>query len=112
MEALACHIPLIAYRPLPGHGVANAAAFQQAGLAPWARCVEELSDLLLAVADRGGSAPGAASNLLAYPDPAQAILQLATSRPTSGPQSPITMTSGDRELVSAGQGSAPIHGSR
>jgi len=35
LEALATGVPVVSYRCLPGHGVANAAALQSAGLSPW-----------------------------------------------------------------------------
>ena len=34
--------PAVTYRPIPGHGRANAAVLDDAGLAPWARTREEL----------------------------------------------------------------------
>jgi processive 1,2-diacylglycerol beta-glucosyltransferase len=37
LEALACGLPVLSYRALPGHGRTNAAALQQAGWAPWVR---------------------------------------------------------------------------
>jgi UDP-N-acetylglucosamine:LPS N-acetylglucosamine transferase len=37
LEALACGLPVLSYRPLPGHGLASAAALAQAGWAPWVR---------------------------------------------------------------------------
>ncbi|WP_152626708.1 glycosyltransferase [Streptacidiphilus carbonis] len=37
LEALACGLPVASYRCIPGHGQTNAAALQQAGLAPWIR---------------------------------------------------------------------------
>ncbi len=46
LEALAWGTPVITYRPLPGHGVANSANLERAGLVPWARTVRELAVLL------------------------------------------------------------------
>ncbi len=46
LEALASGVPLVSYRCLPGHGVANAAALQRLGLAPWPRTSKELSAAL------------------------------------------------------------------
>ncbi|ABL81065.1 MULTISPECIES: glycosyltransferase [unclassified Nocardioides] len=43
LEALASGKPVITYRPLPGHGVANSANLEAAGLIPWARTPEELA---------------------------------------------------------------------
>lgn len=41
-EALACRTRVVLFRPLPGHGRCNAAALDEAGLAPWARSPREL----------------------------------------------------------------------
>jgi UDP-N-acetylglucosamine:LPS N-acetylglucosamine transferase len=46
LEALASGTPVITYRPLPGHGIANSANLEAAGLVPWARHVDELALLL------------------------------------------------------------------
>ena len=48
LEAMAAGVPVITYRCLPGHGMSNAEALQEAGLVPWARGVEDLRQLLLA----------------------------------------------------------------
>ena len=37
LEALACGVPVLTYRCLPGHGSANAQALAEAGWAPWIR---------------------------------------------------------------------------
>jgi UDP-N-acetylglucosamine:LPS N-acetylglucosamine transferase len=41
-EALVAGLPAVTYRPIAGHGRANAAVLDDAGLAPWARTREEL----------------------------------------------------------------------
>lgn len=46
LESLATAVPMITYRPIPGHGLANAAALQDAGLAPWVRDRRELAAAL------------------------------------------------------------------
>jgi UDP-N-acetylglucosamine:LPS N-acetylglucosamine transferase len=48
LEALASGTPVITYRPIPGHGIANAANLEAAGLVPWARRVDDLALLLSA----------------------------------------------------------------
>jgi UDP:flavonoid glycosyltransferase YjiC (YdhE family) len=48
LEALASGIPLVSYRCLPGHGVANAAAMERLGLSAWPRTPGELSSVLAA----------------------------------------------------------------
>ncbi|HEY3748510.1 MAG TPA: glycosyltransferase [Pseudonocardiaceae bacterium] len=41
-EALACGLPVVTYRCLPGHGRSNARVLAQEGLVPWIRCPEDL----------------------------------------------------------------------
>jgi UDP-N-acetylglucosamine:LPS N-acetylglucosamine transferase len=43
-EALVSGLPAVTYRPIPGHGRANAAALDRGGLAPWARSAQELAE--------------------------------------------------------------------
>lgn len=53
-EAVAAGVPVVSYRCLPGHGETNAAAMEQAGLAPWARDERELArHLSRALSGRG-----------------------------------------------------------
>ena len=46
LQALALGTPLISYRPLPGHGEANAEALRTEGLAPWPRTAHDLGSVL------------------------------------------------------------------
>ena len=46
LEALASGTPVVTYRPVPGHGVANSRNLDRAGLIPWARTREELAVLV------------------------------------------------------------------
>jgi UDP-N-acetylglucosamine:LPS N-acetylglucosamine transferase len=59
LEALASGTPLISYRPLAGHGRANALAMEEAGLAPYVRSREDLPAALemMAHAPRTGRLP-------------------------------------------------------
>jgi len=55
-QALATGTPVLTYRPIPGHGVTNAAALERAGLVPWARSAADLAghlELLLGRAVAG-----------------------------------------------------------
>lgn len=73
-EAHACGTPVVMFRPLPGHGRANALALERTGTAHYARSAAELTALLRApvpLRTSGGSTDGA--------DSVAAILQLATS---------------------------------
>ncbi|WFE56033.1 glycosyltransferase [Micromonospora sp. WMMD712] len=49
-EALSCGLPVITYRPLPGHGRANAAILAAAGLTRWAPSAEQLRRALATLA--------------------------------------------------------------
>lgn len=78
LEALASGVPVITYRPIPGHGVANSANLEKAGLIPWARTSDELA-LLLAGAGRATrvdrlptGAPDVVALLTGQPEPAVA----------------------------------------
>ncbi|MBA2323262.1 MAG: glycosyltransferase, partial [Pseudonocardiales bacterium] len=42
-EALTAGLPAITFRPIPGHGTANAATLAEAGLAPWPKDHAELA---------------------------------------------------------------------
>lgn len=46
LEALASGTPVVTYRPLPGHGVANARNLAASGLIPWAQTTADLALLL------------------------------------------------------------------
>ena len=48
LEAMACAVPVLSYRCLPGHGQTNAAALEAAGLA---RCPRDQGELAEALAD-------------------------------------------------------------
>jgi UDP-N-acetylglucosamine:LPS N-acetylglucosamine transferase len=82
LEALACGVPVVSYRCLPGHGHTNAAALDAAGLAVWIRTSAELPALLAEVLDgpRGSRQVTAGSALFDRVDPARAISLLANHR--------------------------------
>jgi UDP-N-acetylglucosamine:LPS N-acetylglucosamine transferase len=46
LEALACRVPVLTYRCLPGHGRTNAAALADAGWANWVRARQHLATAL------------------------------------------------------------------
>lgn len=52
-EALACGLPVVVFRPLPGHGRFNARALASSGLAPYARTDGELIAAVHRLARRG-----------------------------------------------------------
>jgi UDP-N-acetylglucosamine:LPS N-acetylglucosamine transferase len=56
-EAWVAGLPTVTYRPIPGHGRANARVLQEAGLAPWARTPAELARCLRAELGRDRTPP-------------------------------------------------------
>lgn len=57
LESLATAVPMLTYRPIPGHGLANAAALEHAGLAPWVRDRSELATALRTAMQDGSRSP-------------------------------------------------------
>ena len=66
-ESLVAGLPAVTYRPIPGHGRANARVLDDAGLAPWARDRADLARHLHAQVARGRAEHR-------FPDPADLIL--------------------------------------
>jgi UDP-N-acetylglucosamine:LPS N-acetylglucosamine transferase len=73
-ESLVAGLPAVTYRPIPGHGRANATVLDAAGLAPWARNRSDLARHLHAQAARGRSRRG-------FPDPADLVLGRSAPAP-------------------------------
>jgi UDP-N-acetylglucosamine:LPS N-acetylglucosamine transferase len=71
MEAMASQVPVISYRCLPGHGVANAAVLAAAGVSPWPRTPEDFRVELWRALARRPSEPAHAA------DAADIVAQLA-----------------------------------
>jgi processive 1,2-diacylglycerol beta-glucosyltransferase len=71
-EALVSRLPAVTYRPIPGHGRANAAALEASGLAPWAHDRLQLGELIRKQISAGAppTPPG---------DPTNAVLKLLTA---------------------------------
>ncbi|MEU4244854.1 glycosyltransferase [Actinoplanes sp. NPDC026619] len=72
LEALAGGVPVISYRCLPGHGVANAAVLERLGQVPWPRTVGELRDAARSVLRTGPART-------AVPEAAELIRSLAVA---------------------------------
>ena len=74
VEAMACGVPVVTYRPIPGHGIANAAAMARAGVSRWVRTAGELGPALAELINGGqAKAQRAAALTLFESDPATAI---------------------------------------
>ena len=56
-EALVAGLPAVTYRPIPGHGRANARVLRDSGMAPWARTPAELGVLLHSLLGRDRTPP-------------------------------------------------------
>lgn len=68
-EALVSGLPAVTYRPIPGHGRANAAVLDLGGFAPWARDANQLAQLMWEQQHRG-------RRPLSGGDPAEAMLAI------------------------------------
>jgi UDP-N-acetylglucosamine:LPS N-acetylglucosamine transferase len=66
-EAMVAGLPAVTYRPIPGHGRANADVLDRAGLAPWAHTPGELGAHLRAAVD-------CERVRRTFPDPADRVL--------------------------------------
>ena len=77
LEALACGVPVLSYRCLPGHGRANADALAQAGLAAWPADPPELATELAAAV----LAPRPETPDLVLADPSACLAELLGAEP-------------------------------
>ena len=73
-ESLVSGLPAVTYRPIPGHGAANADVLERFGLAPWARSADELAAALQAALRRG-------KQRASLGDPTDAVLGYLPSAP-------------------------------
>jgi UDP-N-acetylglucosamine:LPS N-acetylglucosamine transferase len=97
LEALAGGLPVVSYRCIPGHGQTNAAALDEAGLAPWIREPDRLAPTLteLLHGPRGRAQREAGLALFtAAPGPVPAVKAMAR-----GPLSTTTVPSRRRPLA-------------
>lgn len=74
LETLACGVPLVSYRCVPGHGLANSQVLAAAGLAPLVTGVEDLR----AVIAGPPSTTAAVGRLFDAPDPADVLMAVAS----------------------------------
>jgi UDP-N-acetylglucosamine:LPS N-acetylglucosamine transferase len=84
LEAIACEVPVIAYRPLPGHGAANAVALHETGMGRYATDPESLAKYLAEPWPTAFSPYAVARprEIFDYPDPVDFVLdRLGMNRP-------------------------------
>lgn len=88
-EALVAGLPAVTYRPIPGHGRANASVLDRSGLALWARTPAALPDVLHRQLAR-------TRILASLPDPTEVVLaSLGLPRPAQpSSQTPSTPPAG------------------
>ncbi|WP_327430721.1 MGDG synthase family glycosyltransferase [Streptomyces sp. NBC_01236] len=81
LEALASGLPVVSYRCIPGHGQTNAAALEEAGLAPWIREPDRLAPTLTQLLHGPHRQAQRAADLALYTSaasgPAQTVAALA-----------------------------------
>ncbi len=87
LEALALGVPVLLFRPIPGHGSLNARVMARAGVARWARSDRELRALLGAAARRDPADP-APQREPDLPSGIALLVALAGFRPAGPPGGP------------------------
>ncbi|MDH6136757.1 UDP-N-acetylglucosamine:LPS N-acetylglucosamine transferase [Kitasatospora sp. MAA4] len=80
LEAMASGVPVLSYRCLPGHGITNAAALDEAGLAVWIREESRLAPVLAATL---------ANATVPLPPPAQAADLTIAALAGGAPSAPV-----------------------
>jgi UDP-N-acetylglucosamine:LPS N-acetylglucosamine transferase len=85
LEGMASGVPVLTYRPLPGHGRLSAAALHRAGVSTWVRDPAHLAPALRALTEgeRGERQRRAAAELFAIDaaDPIAALAEFPPYRP-------------------------------
>ena len=67
LEAVAAGLPVVTYRSIPGHGLTNAAALDEAGVARWVRTQGELAEALDQAVRSGGADGSDDTQVVALP---------------------------------------------
>jgi UDP-N-acetylglucosamine:LPS N-acetylglucosamine transferase len=81
MEAFACGLPIVSYRPIAGHGRDNAADMERAGVAGYAHTRDELAPTLDRATTLAGRRWADLGRAMFAADPADAALLLAGQQP-------------------------------
>jgi UDP-N-acetylglucosamine:LPS N-acetylglucosamine transferase len=81
LEAMASGVPVLTYRPIPGHGRDNAAGMAAAGVSTWVRHPGQLGPALVGLADGPAGARQRAAGLALFDaDPTDQVTALALGR--------------------------------
>jgi processive 1,2-diacylglycerol beta-glucosyltransferase len=98
LQAMASGLPLVSYRPIPGHGRANIATMAAAGVTRWVRRPEELRPTMVELTDGlGGQRERQAVRALFRSDPADVVADVADGAIRAEP--PAGRTSASRKWV-------------
>ena len=77
MEAFASGLPVITYRPIPGHGIENAIEMEEAGVAPFVRSAQDLQGALAMAVSSSGRVTASRASTMFRGDAAEEIQALA-----------------------------------
>jgi processive 1,2-diacylglycerol beta-glucosyltransferase len=80
MEAFAAGLPVVTYRPIPGHGRLNAKLLDEAGIARWVRDPTGLGDALEHLVGGAGALQAHRARRLFAQDPGEIVAVAADSR--------------------------------
>lgn len=80
MEAFAAGLPVVTFRPIPGHGRLNAQLMDEAGIARWVRSPAELGAILEELAGDVGVLQARRARRLFAQDPGEIVAVAADSR--------------------------------
>jgi hypothetical protein len=86
IEALVANLPAVTYRPIPGHGRANATVLAEAGLAPWPTSPDGLAAVLDGIAATSPLSPWPATP---EADVAAIVLELADAERQAVPAAQV-----------------------
>ncbi len=95
LEGMACGVPVLTYRPIPGHGRRSALAQERAGITTWVRRRQDLGPALIELADGpAGRRQRLAADDLFTVDAADRIAEVLTrSETTPAPERPAKLLS-------------------
>jgi UDP-N-acetylglucosamine:LPS N-acetylglucosamine transferase len=86
LEGMACGLPVLTYRPIPGHGKVNAATMDEAGVVTWVRRRDALGQILRELIEGArGERQRQAGLALFESDPATVIADAAKSPDRTDP---------------------------